>query len=157
MQVCVLVFYRKDVLNLIRKSEMFWKINSSDNPECKTLLQPVIWLLNVFGVLLFYIFMLFIPNCLYFHILLTKCWSTEGYKYLLMAFLQLLWLFGTLVTAFGFNCFFVGLCIQLAIQFKLLALRIESMGTSAVNTEEELQAMNEDMRSLVKYHLFLLE
>lgn len=151
--MCVMLIYRKEVLDLLRKSEMFWKVSSSDNTGNK----PVIWLLNVFGILLFYTYVLYIPNCLYFHILPVQCWSSEGYKYSLMAFLQFPWLLLTFVSAFGFNCFIVGLCTQLAIQFRILAFRIETTRSSITETQEEPEAVNDDMRTLVKYHLFLLE
>lgn len=139
--------------------ENFWQpeiIDPEDVTGSRRFEAIVLKILKLYGFIVMGLCVVFTVCTLYLRILPLECWTPTEYPgaFSAMLIVQSIWTIFAIATVYGLLCLVVGISVRLSIQFRLLSHRLRTFSTRMARSNgREL----EEIKVIVKYHIFLLK
>lgn len=142
---------------MLDQRKKFWDpmiVDLRDKSGSQKKLKKILKAVNFFGVFITCLGIVYTTYCFCLsmppikswlprnHILQTIILSTEGifFSY-------------SCVSVFAFNTLFIGFCINMCVQYRLISYRLEN----AFESSENIQQIREELRLIIEHHVFVLE
>lgn len=149
----------KKLVGLVEKKRKFWlpkNIDPEDTCGAKTMQTAVLFLANLFGLVLFSCLVCYVAEFIVFGSL--DLWTPKTHPHLAFAIMicSLSWGSFACASTFVFNVFIVPLCVEVAIQFRMLNYRMSQMENKWKGIKVDNHLVLREIKEIIKQHNFLL-
>lgn len=153
-----MVLYHKEILQLIDERKKFWDpfvVDPGDESGSQKQLRKYLKGLNIFGVFMVCLGTAYISYCVCLLMPPIEYWLPDRYLFLskIIMITEIMWFAYASISVFAFNALFVGFCVNMCIQYRLISYRLLNMAKFFNETNQ----MKREIKMIVDHHIFILE
>lgn len=131
------------------------KVDPMDESGSQKKLEESLKALNMFGVFMIGLGIVYTAYCICLSMPPIRYWLPQDYSLLqtIIMVTEVVWFEYSCISVFAFNSLFIGFCVNMCVQYRLISYKLENMAAHSQNTEK----MKQEIKELIEHHIFVLE
>lgn len=147
---------------LVDQRKMFWDpeiFDPADESRSRRKIKETLRVLNIFGVFMICLGIVYTTYGICFSMLPIKYWLPQGYHFLdkIMMVTEAIWFAYSCISVLAFNALFIGFCINICVQYRLISYRLQNVATFTQISANGTKKLKNEMKVLVEHHIFVLK
>lgn len=157
-QILCLFLYHNEILDLLEQRKRFWSsisVDPRDESESQKKIKESLRAINVFGVFMVSLGITYISYCTCLSMPPIAYWLPQEYTVLetIIMISEEIWFAYSCISVFAFNTLFIGFCVNMCVQYRLISYRLENVHVVSKNNGE----LKREIKAIIEHHIFILK